>query len=249
MTAWWLALDRLVRPRPLVALLLLAGAIAIWPAAGLEPGDALEAARADLALLEGLAAGDWDAAAAAGRRRLALAVAPPDVDRAFVIADALVRSGARAEGLATGQRALDVARALAGPDSFEAAVAANNLAWMLATAQAESSAASDPAELERADTLARAAVAHDGENPFFLGTLGAVDLLRGDLTAAEAHLRDAIARHEPATLAATDRTLLAIVLARRGDREGARVTLDAARQDTPDAVWLRRAEEALAAAP
>jgi len=238
----WLLVDRLVRPRPQLALALLVGAVALWPLTEVPPAEAVDAAAADVALLEALAAGDPNALAAAGRRRLALAVVPPDVDRAFLIADALVRSGFTGEGIAVGEVALETARRFAGPDSSEVAVAANNLAWILA-----SLASPVPEELDRAAALAAAAVAHDGENPFFLGTLGTVALARGDLAAAETHLRAAIVRHDPSALAATDRALLAIVLARRGDREGARAALDLARPDAPDPAWLRRAEEALAA--
>lgn len=235
-------LDRLVRPRSLLVVVLFAGAVGLWPLAGLTPADAFDAVAADVAFADALAAGDWTAAAAAGRRRLAVAAIPPDVGHAFAIADALVRAGAVAEGLAAGESALSRARATAGETSPEAAIAENNLAWMLASLDQPT-----PADLDRAWELAGRAVAHDGENAFFLGTLGTVALGRGDLAAAEEHLRRAVERHDPPALAATDRVLLAIVLARRGDRAAARAALEAARQDGPDPVWLRRAEEALAA--
>lgn len=236
--------DRLVRPRPALAATILIGAALLVPAAGLAPGDVASALAVDWALDVAFAEGDVDAIAAAGRERLKLPVAERDTFTMGLIADALYRTGARGEALVVADRARVSAQRHHGERSLAAAMAANNLAWFLVSLDDPG-----PADLDEAFELAREANDIASGNPFFLGTLGTVELVRDDLAAAREHLRAAIAAHEPDAHSASDRAILAIVLAREGDAVGARASLDAARSaGTPDPAWFERAKRAVQSA-
>ena len=233
--------DSAARPRPLLAAVVFVAAFALWPLAELTPADVVGAVQADAAFLAALGDGDATAIAETGRARMRLPVAPLDATALGLVAEALHRAGATADAIAIAESALDETRRYEGERSLAAALAANNLAWFLVSGE-------DPtaAELDAAHDLARDAVAVAPENPYLLGTLGTVELLRGELASARAHLQKAIAGHDPDRASATDRAILAVVLAVEGDPVGARASLDAARAaGTPDPAWAERAERAL----
>jgi rhomboid protease GluP len=119
------------------------------------------------------------------------------------------------------------------------AVAANNLAWMYLTA--EDRAFRRPAD---ALPLAELAVADDGENPFYLGTLGAAQIEMSRHRLALDNLSKAVSLHQPGD-EGTDLYLLTIALAGLGMAEEARSVLAEAAARFPEDRYRRRAERAV----
>jgi rhomboid protease GluP len=119
------------------------------------------------------------------------------------------------------------------------ASASNNLAWMYLTAR-------DPGfyRPRAALPLAEAAVKADGENPFYLGTLGAAQLRNSRYRPAIENLTKAVNLHD-AGEEGTDLYLLVVALSGMGRREEARAVLEHAIEHYPDDRFRSEAEAAI----
>ena len=119
------------------------------------------------------------------------------------------------------------------------ASASNNLAWMYLTAR-------DPAfyRPKAALPLAEAAVKAQGENPFFLGTLGAAQLRNSRYRPAVENLTKAVNLHEAGD-EGTDLYLLVVALTGMGRREEARAVLEHAIENFPEDQFRSEAERAI----
>ena len=209
----------LVASGPLAVLLaVLAGFV--WLVGGLSVDHVVEATAADYALQSAMARGDTAAIAEQGRRRLDLPVRAPGVRLRMVVALALIDAGRAREGMLVAEGVLDEVVRSAGADSAAAAEMRNGLAWGLVTLPERSDA-----DLAHAFDLVNRALAHDPDSPFFLGTRATIQLRRGELAEAREGLTRALALHTVDDARATDRVILAIVLARLGERDAAREAL------------------------
>ena len=120
------------------------------------------------------------------------------------------------------------------------ALAANNLAWVLLEEA--------PEELRNwteAERLASNALHAAPEDPYVLGTYGTVRLRRGDFDGAVNYLRRALEAERPTFDESTDRYLLAIALAKRGDVAEAVEVLEEALREDPENAYRREARSAV----
>lgn len=228
-------------PAQTLAVIFAVGTVLVWLVGGLTPADVAAAWTLETEAFEAFDSGEHAEAARMLERRLAMPVDGDTLGLRSLLAQALSESGQHRAAVDVAAKTLDMALEVAGEDSDAVVVARNDLAWHLLT-----DPSARPDDFDLAYDLATKAHGQLPDSPFVLGTLGTAELRLGRLDEARTHLEAAIAAHWAPAARATDRAILAIVLAKQGEREAAlRALREALAEGRPDEAFRDEAESLL----